>query len=196
MTGSSAAPPLQTAKDSKGAAPGSSDGGKGSGDKGGGGGEGAISPARLDVFAYPSMLSPTTNEPEPPRFASILRRVGSNIGLAGWDYVAGEGEGPRGQRLWRRVRARVDNLARLQGLPRDRFLINFANALASESSERSDESDEAAAFASGGRVAHSPVDVEAQRARLRNERESLLSAGYPAEDPLVRDLDRLIAAAE
>ena len=40
------------------------------------------------------------------------------------------------------------------------------------------------------------VDVEAQRARLRTERESLLSAGYPAEDPLVRDLDRLIAAAE
>ena len=56
--------------------------------------------------------------------------------------------------------------------------------------------DEAAAFASGGRVTHSPVDVEAQRARLRTERESLLSAGYPAEDPLVRDLDRLIAAAE
>jgi hypothetical protein len=56
--------------------------------------------------------------------------------------------------------------------------------------------DEASAFASGGRVTHSPVDVEAQRARLRTERESLLSAGYPAEDPLVRDLDRLIAAAE
>ena len=40
------------------------------------------------------------------------------------------------------------------------------------------------------------MDLEAQRARLRTERESLLSAGYPAEDPLVRDLDRLIAAAE
>ena len=51
-------------------------------------------------------------------------------------------------------------------------------------------------FRSTGSVSHSPVDVEAQHARLRGEREALLGAGYPAEDPLVRDLDRLIAAAE
>lgn len=51
-------------------------------------------------------------------------------------------------------------------------------------------------FRSTGSVSHSPVDVQAQHLRLQGEREALLGAGYPAEDPLVRDLDRLIAAAE
>lgn len=43
-------------------------------------------------------------------------------GVAGWDYDGATG-GSRGARLWSRIRCRLDQLARLQGLSRLEFLI-------------------------------------------------------------------------
>ena len=77
----------------------------------------------LDVFAYPSVLPPDSAFPSGDAAEAGTTAGRGPAGFAGWDYVAGEGEGSKGERLWRRVRSRVDDLARLQGLSRHEFLI-------------------------------------------------------------------------
>ena len=99
----------------------------------------ASAPRALDVFAYPSMLSADADGTGGAHAAGADAEAllageggGREGGLAGWDYVAGDSrrEGSRGARLWRRVRARVDQLAKLQKLSRHEFLICLALTLA------------------------------------------------------------------
>ena len=96
----------------------------------------------LDVFAYPSILG-HGNGLRPPQSPSLMlpRAFGAAaddapggdlMGLDGWEYVADEGAGSRGALLWRRVRARVDQLARLNELSRHSFLICVALHLAAK----------------------------------------------------------------
>ena len=92
----------------------------------------------LDVFAYPSILASSSGDPLSSRRSSLgplIPRVVSMGGLDGWDYVAGAGEG-RGERLWRHIRSRIDQLARLQGLSRAQFLTCLLLKLAGASSNR------------------------------------------------------------
>ena len=75
-------------------------------------------------------------------------------GLDGWEYVRDEGPGSRGARLWRRVRARIDLMARLNNLSRHSFLICVALTLAAKD-------------ATGGSIESSVLaDVEAAGAPL------------------------------
>jgi hypothetical protein len=97
------------------------------GGRGEGGEQGGAEGGRLDVFAYPSMLP---SEPEAPASAGRTRGYGEQSGLADWDYVMGEGEGSKGARLWSRIRARIDQLARLQELSRHEFLVYLMMTLA------------------------------------------------------------------
>ena len=95
----------------------------------------------LDVFAYPSLLGHADGvPPQPPSLAMphtfggvVHSTVGNEpMDLANWEYVADEGAGSRGARLWRRVRARIDQLARLNDLSRHSFLICVALHLAAQ----------------------------------------------------------------
>ena len=110
----------------------------GGGAVGGGGGGGAACAAQaadpgesgelpvLDVFAYPSHLQ---RMPLGGSEGIALSRPGDASGdallggLSDWDYVADQGEGGRGARLWQRARRKLDQLARLQSLSRTEFLI-------------------------------------------------------------------------
>ena len=84
--------------------------------------------AEHDVFDYPSVLHwQAGGGPQAP-----IRDLDGDTGggLADWDYVMGEGEGSKGARLWRRVRARLDQLSRLQGVSRHDFLVSLLMTLA------------------------------------------------------------------
>ena len=63
-------------------------------------------------------------------------RGGSSSGLADWEYVAPQGS--RGARLWQRMRARCDQLARLQGLTRGPFLVLVVLTLAANAATGSE----------------------------------------------------------
>jgi hypothetical protein len=58
--------------------------------------------------------------------AAAERAVREAMGLGAWDYVTEEGAGTRGARLWRVVRERADQLARLSGLSRPALLLHTA----------------------------------------------------------------------
>ena len=125
----------------------------------------------LDVFAYPSMLPNQPKQAPPQQLEPAAKwnsflsmgddgsldvtdgaatsdgdaAAATSVGGAasafnGWEYSTDE-QGSQGVMLWRRVRARVDQLAKLQGLSRHAFLICVILTLAAN---RCDENGAAA----------------------------------------------------
>ena len=112
----------------------------------------------IDVFAYPSVLAHAAQPPSRPPAAALAAADAADAaastgkesaacafdpllgvsapaeprGLDGWEYVRDEGPGSRGARLWRRARARIDLMARLNNLSRHSFLICVALTLAAK----------------------------------------------------------------